>query len=65
MNKFFYFNSNKDIRKDKKTFKTSLIRKLISLLNVQVNKRKYEKPFKSNSWSDSETLNEKELKLQP
>ena len=24
-----------------------------------------EKPFKSNSWSDSKTLGEKELKLQP
>ena len=34
----------------------SLVRKLISPLNVQTNKRKYDKPFKSISWSDSETL---------
>ena len=43
-------------KKDKKTLKISLLRKLISPLNVQANKRKYEKPFKSISWSVSETL---------
>ena len=32
----------------------SLLGKLISPLNVQANKRKYEKPFKPISWSDSE-----------
>ena len=31
----------------------------------QNSKRKYEKPFKSNSWSDSKTSDEKGLKLHP
>ena len=31
----------------------------------QNRKRKYGKPFKSNSWSRSKTLDDKELKLQP
>ena len=62
MNKIFYFN-NKKTQEKIKTFKISLIRKLISFLNVQANKRKYEKPFKSSSWSDSKTLDEKEIKL--
>ena len=34
----------------------SLLRKLVSPLNVQANKRKYEKPIKSLLWSESETL---------
>ena len=57
LNKVFYFNNN-GTRKDKKTFKISSIRKLIVSLNinVQLNKRKYEKPAKSISWSDSKTL---------
>ena len=39
-----YINNNKDMRKDKNI---SFVRKLISPFNVQANKRKYEKPFKS------------------
>ena len=46
MNKVFYFNNNKGTRKDKK----------ILPIYVQANKRKYKKPFKSISWSDSKTL---------
>ena len=34
-----------------------MLRKLISPLNVQANKRKYEKPFKSILWSGSENFN--------
>ena len=34
----------------------SLVRKLISALNVQAKKSKHEKSFKSISWSVSETL---------
>ena len=41
------------------------MRKLISSLNVQASKRKYKKPFKSNSLSNSKTLDETELNLQP
>ena len=33
-----------------------MLRKLISHLNVQTNKKKYEKPLKSISWSDTETF---------
>ena len=61
MNKVFYFINNKGTRKDKKLS----IRKLISPLNVQASERKYEKPFKSLSWSDSEALAGDELKFQP
>ena len=34
----------------------NLLSKLISPLNVQAKNSKYEKPFKSILWSDSETL---------
>ena len=34
-----------------------MLRKLVSPLTVQGNKRKYEKPFKSISWSGSENFN--------
>ena len=40
------------------------MRKLISPLNVQANRRKYKKPLKFISWSGSETLDGKELKFQ-
>ena len=33
--------------------------------NQQKSQRNDGKPFKSNSWSDSKILDEKELKLQP
>ena len=34
-----------------------MLRKLISLLNVQTNKRKYKKPFKYILWSGSKNFN--------
>ena len=68
LNKVFSVN-NKITGKDLKTFKISSIRKLISSLNknlnvnAQPNERKYKKPFKSISWSDSETCYGKEPKF--
>ena len=41
------------------------MRKLISPLNVQANRRTYKKPFKYIPWLDSDTLDGKELKFQP
>ena len=62
----FFTLTIKTLEKIKKTFKISLIRKSISPLNinVQANKRKYEKPF-FTSWSGSETLHGKEPKFEP
>ena len=64
MNKIFTLIYNKKIKNfqnifDKKTNFT------LQCSSQQKSKRKYRKPFKSNSWSDSKTLDEKELKLQP
>ena len=62
LNKVFYFNNDEKEEERIKSFKR---RKFNSPLNVQVSKKKYHKPFKSNSWSESENLDGLELKLQP
>ena len=59
----FYFNSNKGTRKD--LSKCLRLKKFFSPLNVQASKKKYWKPTKSISWSDSETLDGKGIKLEP
>ena len=62
LNKVFYFNNDEKEEEKTKSFKGI---KFSSPLNVQASKKKYHKPFESNSWSESENLDEKELKLQP
>ena len=64
MNKVFYFNIQK-IEKNLQNIFDKKINFTLQCSNQQNNKRKYGNPFKSNSWSDSKTLDEKELKLQP
>ena len=63
----FYFNNNKDTSPQEKIkiFQNIFDKKMISPLNLQANKRNYEKPFKCISWSDSHSLEGKELKFQP
>ena len=51
--KFFTVAIIKTQGKKKRIFKISSIRKLISPLNVQANKRKNKEPFKSILWSES------------
>ena len=64
MNKVFYFSNNKDPRKYERISKY-FDKKINFTPNVhKANKKKYEKPFKSISWTNSGTLDEKELKFQ-
>ena len=63
MNKVFYFSNNKDPRKYERISKY-FDKKINFTPNVhKANKKKYEKPFKSISWTNSGTLDEKELKF--
>ena len=63
LNKAFYFNNNKD-RKRYKYFQNIFDKKINFTLRFQA-RRKYKKPFKPILWSDSETLDGKELKFKP
>ena len=54
LTKYFTLTMTK-VRKEKtKIFRNIFNKKMTSPLNVQANKRKYEKPFKSISWSGSD-----------
>ena len=67
MNKVFYFNNIK-LQEKIKIFQNIFDKKINFTLKCSSQdktvKENTKKPFKSNSWSDSKALYEKELKLQ-
>ena len=63
MNKVLYFN-NKKTQDKIKTFQNIFDKKINFTLKCSSQYEKNEKLFKSNSWSDSKSLNGKELKFQ-